>query len=312
MTRRRAQLGFTLLELTLAMLIGSIMVTAALGVFGALARADRAFESRADQTSQSEIIYLVAQRALRGLVVERPASQEEVEELGAPRLVLEPDLSADLPRMTEPGWSSQVILIGSERDRPQRLEVVVDRQPIMSDLMRASPDVTAEQLGLDPELFQPVAVAAERGAFELRPNGLATTGKPKWRLIWRPMIPMLDEEGVTRFFPAPEGYEVELASDITFLRWQAFVSGDRLLKHTCTQVLELPAYVELELQMAGGTMANWMFEIAWTIGPEVMPEEPESPGEGEPIEAPGEGAIGGEGEGTIRGTPIPLEGGTDR
>lgn len=296
MTTRRTHRAFTLLELTLAMLIGSLMVTAALGVFSALSRADRAFEERADQTSQTEIVYLVAQRALRGLVVEKPTTPEELEELGAPRLLLERDSTPNLPDMKEPGWSSQVILVGSDRNRPQRLELVVDQQPILSDMARANPDVTPQQLGLDPELYTRAPVAAERGAFELRPGEIADSGKRKWRLLWRPMVPMIDEEGVTLFFPAPDGYEVEIARDITFLRWQAFVSGERLLDHTCTQVLELPAYVELELQMSGGTMANWMFEIAWTIGPELMPEEPETPGE--PAEGePGQGE--GQGEGFI-------------
>ncbi len=265
MRARRAH-AFTLIELMAATLIGSLIVTSALGVFKALDRANTRFAVRYDHTVDMGRTYVAVQHALRGMVVSPiPASDN-----ATPRLTLN-----HVPgpiKMRAPGWaSSRVLVVGDERDQPQRLEVVVNEAPIESVAGQRLVRIGVESLGLDPDevsLAEPVAV---RGAFVLRPvssKGLT----PLWQLVWQPMIALRPTEGPVYFIQAPPELDVVLADDIVWCRWQVFYENERLLTHTATTVIDLPAYVELEIELTSGMMANWMFEIAWTEGPELEPQ----------------------------------------
>ena len=211
------------------------------------------------------------QRALREIVVSPiVAAGEEAPE---PRLVLSAERG--LARMRPPGWeSARVLVVGDERDQPQRFEMVVRRWPIESPTGRRLGGLRLEALGLDPDAFSLAEPVAMRGAFVLQPRGRTSTGRPMWRLLWQPMIAVRPTEEAVYFTPAPPAYEVVLAEGVLWCRWQVFFENERLLSHTATTVLDLPAYVELELELTSGMMANWMFEIAWSDGPEFEPEQP--------------------------------------
>jgi hypothetical protein len=260
--------AFTLIELVAASLIGSLIVTSALGVFAALDRANTRFATRYDQTTDMERTYVAVQHALRTMVISPAIDGEEGDEPA--RLALE-----HVPgpiKMRPPDWaSSRVMVVGDERDQPQRLEVVVSENPVPNPALQRLSDMGVELLGLDPETVSLAQPVATRGAFILRPVG-RTGQTPLWQLIWRPMIALRPAEGATYFTPAPSDFDVVLADDIVWCRWQVYFENQRLLSHSATTVLDLPAYVELELELTSGMMANWMFEIAWTEGPELEPE----------------------------------------
>ena len=289
--RRGASGGFTLIEMMSATLIGTLVVTSCVLVFAALSRADERFAVRYDDTMSMERTYLAVQRALREIVVSPiVAAGEEAPE---PRLVLSAERG--LARMRPPGWeSARVLVVGDERDQPQRFEMVVRRWPIESPTGRRLGGLRLEALGLDPDAFSLAEPVAMRGAFVLQPRGRTSTGRPVWRLLWQPMIAVRPTEDAVYFTPAPAAYEVVLAEGVLWCRWQVFFKNKRLLAHTATTVLKLPAYVELELELASGMMANWMFEIAWTNGPEFEPEQPGGSGtEGEEGGVAGGGSIDG-------------------
>lgn len=285
--KARTAHAFTLIELMAATLIGSLIVTSALGVFTALDRANARFALRYDHTTDMERTYIAVQRAMRGLVVS-PAIMES-EEPGPPRLALSHE-SGPI-KMRAPGWaSSRVLIVGDERDQPQRFELVVSSPPIQTDASRQFAQLGAGAMGFDPSELTLANSIAVRGAFVLRHVGYE--GRvPLWELVWQPMIAVRPEEGEPYFVPGPQQLEVVLAEDIVWCRWQVFYMNDRLLTHTATTVLDLPAYVELELELTSGMMANWMFEIAWTEGPEL-----------ESIPAPmgGDGGVGSETPGETR------------
>ncbi len=269
--------AFTLIELMAASLIGSLIVTSALGVFAALDRSNTRFATRYDQTIDMERTYIAVQRALRTMVIS-PALGPNA---GAVPTRLDLSHVPGPIKMRPPDWaSSRVMVVGDERDQSQRLEVVVRDNPIPSPALQRLAERGVELLGLDPEsvsLAQPVAT---RGVFILRPVG-RTGQTPLWQLVWQPMIALRPAEGATYFMPAPPEYDVVLADDIVWCRWQVYFENQRLLTHTATTVLDLPAYVELELELTSGMMANWMFEIAWTEGPELEPD-PTPLGTGDP------------------------------
>lgn len=296
---RGAASGFTLIEMMSATLIGTLVVASSVAVFAALSRADTRLAVRYDDTMGMERTYLAVQRALREIVVSPIVAAEE--QAPEPRLVLSAERG--LARMRPPGWeSSRVLVVGDERDRPQRLEVVVRRPPIESPTGRRLSELGLEALGLDPGAYSLAEPIAPRGAFVLRARGRTSAGRPVWRLVWQPMIAVRPTEGAVYFAPAPPAYQVVLAEDVLWCRWQVFFDNERLLSHTATTVLDLPAYVELELELASGMMANWMFEIAWTEGPELEPEQSGGAAtEGEP----GEGAEGGSIDGAVAPGDVP-------
>ncbi|MCH7793021.1 MAG: hypothetical protein IID31_12170 [Planctomycetes bacterium] len=297
--RRRAMGGFTLIEIMSATVIGSLVVASCVSVFAALSRADTQFAVRYDDTMDMERTYLAVQRALREIVVSSiVAAREEASE---PRLVLSAERG--LARMRPPGWeSARVLVVGDERDQPQRFEMVVRRWPIESPTGRRLGGLRLEALGLDPDAFSLAEPVAMRGAFVLQPRGRTSTGRPIWRLLWQPMIAVRPTEEAVYFTPAPPAYEVVLAEGVLWCRWQVFFENERLLSHTATTVLDLPAYVELELELASGMMANWMFEIAWSDGPEF---EPEQSGVAATPDEPDGGAVGGSIEGVVAPGDVP-------
>ncbi len=276
--------AFTLIELMAATLIGSLIVTSALGVFKALDRSNARFAVRYDHTVDMERTYVAVQHALRGMVVSPIPAPDDA----GPRLSL--SHQSGPIKMRAPGWaSSRVLVVGDERDQPQRLEVVVNEAPIPSVAGQRLARMGVESLGLDPTEFSLAEPVAVRGAFVLRPVG-SKNGTPLWQLVWQPMIALRPAEGAAYFAPGPPELDVVLADDIVWCRWQVFFQNERLLSHSAITVLDLPAYVELEIELTSGMMANWMFEIAWTEGPELEPQRTpiEGAGGNAGIGAPGE------------------------
>lgn len=134
-----------------------------------------------------------------------------------------------------------------------------------------------------------------RGVFELRPevdesvlrraraSGITTSGGGSglWAMWWREFPPQADEGADSADLAELARYsrsdvrEVKLISGLRQVRWQVFrtTRGDqldrvRVAKIAATHARELPAYVELKFETFDGRREHWMFELAWSTGPE--------------------------------------------
>jgi prepilin-type N-terminal cleavage/methylation domain-containing protein len=158
--RARFPRGFTLIEITLATTLGSIVLLACLGVYGAMQRSDRVLAVRFEQTSDVALVRTVIQRMMGSLAMsdeQRPPSgdeaskraergKKEAEDLTKkagdgknsdrqsqaddplryrPRLLLSPDTSGAVQ-----GVLRRASIAGASGGGPQRLEIVAMRPPI--------------------------------------------------------------------------------------------------------------------------------------------------------------------------------------
>ncbi|MBX3381532.1 MAG: hypothetical protein KF805_15660 [Phycisphaeraceae bacterium] len=132
-----------------------------------------------------------------------------------------------------------------------------------------------------------------RGAFEIRPMLTDSNiearrdGKPVLYELWWNPLPAAKETTKTSILsansteassqPADDprtlqawGEPVLLADNLVKCHWQLFSTGEKRSSHNAVWDRELPAYVEFEVQTKTGLYENWMFEIGWTKGPELV------------------------------------------
>ncbi len=201
--------AFTLIEVMLAAALGSLVLVACLGVYGALQRSDKVLGERFDHTGQIANVRLVISRMMSSLAMsdeQRPPQGEEAgkrvadgkkeaEELakkaaegkdskrdGAegsdplkyrPRLALTNDNSKQVG-----GVLRRASIAGSAGELPQRLEIVSMRSPLPPDFGQslnpkmyqgAAKQQEAERRTLMGEL-PPTFALPMRMALELRPD----------------------------------------------------------------------------------------------------------------------------------------------
>jgi prepilin-type N-terminal cleavage/methylation domain-containing protein len=269
--------GFTLMEMVLASVIGGILLLACLGLFGAMDRADRALAVRHRQAEDMATLHLAMERAFSNLLMAtdvQAAAQLQnraVNERGEqqspprPRLLLEDDQG------------------GLGGGSVQRLEVVVSRAPVPPGFRRE----------FAAEVEELVLGGPVRGVFELRPEGEAMA------MWWRP-LPRAEDEPDGHLFhtdPRDDPRASMLASGITEAQWLVFRNRQREPHISALTVHELPAHMELHVRMNGGYAAQWMFEVAWSNGPETIEE----------IAAEAEQVLAGEQMGGRRGPGSPQQ-----
>lgn len=285
MTRGR---GFTLVEVLLAAALGGVVVLSALGVALAMQRSEQRLGARGSAVAELATLHGVVQEALLNIVATdaaRPTgdavgdadsvnldlTQDEATELERPRIILGPDPS----------------LVASGPEPIQSLEIVLRTPPAAFSLAQT---ITEEEAAAIEETR-----SAVRGVFELRPEDDGAG----YELWWRPLLPS-GEPMSPSDTDARDLSALRLAGDITGLRWQMLktrvgadtLTRDRLIEHQATWVDELPAYIELEVATEQGVYANWMFEIGWTLGPEIVSPPSDDTGDGD-----GSGDGGGNGDG---------------
>ncbi len=145
----------------------------------------------------------------------------------------------------------------------------------------------AEELSVEEEAALPVR--AVRGAFEMHPQpprGWRAPGIPQqpadvldpfvptglWELWWMPLPPPGSEDvevSAREAAYAGAGRPYLVAGDLKYVRFTAFFARGHRQDLVSTWTGDLPAYVELQAETAGGLKANWMFEVDWATGPEV-------------------------------------------
>ncbi len=95
------------------------------------------------------------------------------------------------------------------------------------------------------------------------PGSGELSSAPLFDLWWVPLPPRPPEgweAGIDRAYgPGPDSYKI--ASDIRFARWQVFSKRERKTEVMVTTENEIPAFIELEIEMGSGLWSNWMFEV---------------------------------------------------
>ena len=347
MRRRRtphlARGGFTLVELTLTMVVGSLVLVGVLGIFSATRSMERVFSARFEHSTDLAITQGTIRRAMLSLHVQSDAeapsedtNNEGVEAVGAPerpRMIL-----GDSPLVSGADWT------------PQRFELVVSAPPIALDTMSSAGMWARAEDQEDTLDFSGPGGSTMRSAFELRRDGtrealmrragilpddgpLSEGTDPErddrgWTLWWRPIpesesrwlrdgnAPRPDDAGGVETIRERFSGAVRLAEGIEACRWQVFFGDEKITQYTGTYQRDIPAYMEFEILLTNGQFATWMFEVDWTIGddPLVAQDEAagggdgggEDDGDGDGEDGPGGGPGGGDpqrGTGGLRGDP---------
>lgn len=325
--------GFTLIEVSLALVLSGLVLAGCLSVFIALRNAEGTFAARFERTNELDITHTSFSRAMLSLqmreaqtgTVVRAGSDTEAtqneEDTDRPRLILETDMTVE-PDST--GWI------------PQRLEVVCATPPVPSGLAsRAAEWYTAasKEDSLDFSALDG-SQGITRGVFELKPAGsrervmqrlglisasdaylteeqlqaqLDPNAPPNWTLWWRPILTDEAEQLVSGYGPLPDtvGNEEEirarLAGAIPLLRdierciWEMYKEDQFINEHTGIEMEDLPAYAQFEVILKNQQYASWMFEIDWVIGDD-------------PVDVASAGSIG---EDTGEGTDDPAGNGNN-
>ncbi len=280
--RRR---GFTLLEIILSSVLGSVIVIATWSLFSTVNAADRRSRERASDAIQLSNVHRVLSRAFQTIqTAERTrvvSAQPNTANLAIPSSFegINPDEAAKRGRVPR-------VVLGPDPGRSgQRLEMVLAEAPIRGARL--------QRAGYDP------STNAVRGAFRLAPSERGPRGSHD--LVWEMYQPLESETDVdadrsvsaTRVIA--EGLE-----DLRIRFWKSEPRSQELKPMMTAEVVleaDLPAYAEVAVRLASGRTVNWMFEIGWTPGPE--PLAASSPGlippETDPAGGPSPASSGGTG-----------------
>lgn len=256
--------GFTLIETVLALIVGTLVLAATLGVLTTVQRSDVALTDHAREMNDLARTQSTVRRAMDTLLAAPTGSVRGVLGLGADSEVLAGILDTAFPDPI-PGLPARLEMTTGQNPR---LEAVLSR-PLLD-----VPAPGARSLGDNDRLAVSAgSLPGHRGAFELRPEPGAK-GPTLW---WVPLPPPETPEWVV-FDPATLPPPHRLCREITLLRWTAFIDKARVPEVRATESIQYPAYIELEIATAGGGYGNWTFELGWTVGPELdAPPETEQP-----------------------------------
>lgn len=267
MTHRR---GFTLLETTLALVIGSLILAATLGVLFAVENADRALADQSRQMNDLAATQDAVRRAMATLVMAPQGTirsalqgQRTEEEIEAILSTQYPDAVGGVP------WRFEM----RPGDRP-RLEVVLNRP-----LLDAVPDRRGATPASDRSDTERVIGArqllAHRGAFELRDpqpsrRARSVSERPAGPDLWWVPLPPAGSMTAAVFDEASLPPPTRLCRDVALLKWTAFIDSERVPAVRASEARQLPAFLELEIRTAGGGYGNWTFELGYESGPEFI------------------------------------------
>lgn len=305
--------GFTLVETLLATTLAGVVVVGALGVLGALQRADASLARRFDSASELTSLHKAFTAAFQEIVVSpndasanqsqtTTAGTRDADAVGEARGSARTGTTTERPRVIL--GMDEGALVGSrgvfdlatwEESRPQSLEIVLENPPGGYAFPRRFTTDDIASLNLTG--------GGVRGVFELRPD--PDDGRA-WVLWWRPVR----EDGSAwsaDYEVNREANALRLAGGLTLFRVRVFDNRERKTLYEATGQKELPAYIEIELRTVSGLYANWMFEIDWKVGDEQhvateeelasneADEETDGEGAGGPTDRPGGGPGGGPG-----------------
>ncbi|MEQ9206033.1 MAG: hypothetical protein RLN78_01560 [Phycisphaerales bacterium] len=338
--------AFTLVEMTLAVVVGALVLLGVSGVFAAARNMDRIFGDQYEHSTQLHITQMTIRRALLSLQIAEDQRQVNAITEGLntsdtnpvdtrPRIILEADpIYGNLPGV----W------------QPQRFEVVLSTPPIgLNMATKAAAWARINDRDQDSLDFSS-ADASEgvlRSVFELRPSGerervmravgvldpdpkederiqLLPFASEGWTLWWRPIL--LTESNFLRYGGSPLSDTVgtqdeiryrlagaiPLVQNIELCSWTVYKSDERVDEYAAQSMSDLPAYAEFELMLKNGQYASWMFEVDWVLGddPLELAEEDDITGTNDGTgNEDGDNGIGGGGGGGQNDPSPPGDGG---
>jgi hypothetical protein len=303
---RRARAGFTLLELVLAAVLGTLVMGGVLAILFSLERTGTSLQRRGDEAAGLQRTRLVMERAFGSILTApvqftRTAAGTTSEEETAPaRVLLEPDPNLDV-LLERPELAG-----GATVTPAQRLEIVLIDPPVPAsardpfDLARAIEQRTKQDreaarqaeedsgsTTIPAALVRPPstddAVRAVRGAFELRPQPRSARAAPDapqaYELWWMPihledsatdatLEDQGDEQLTTDVAKASRERPYLIAGNLTYIRWRMFDDREKKTEFRAVAANKLPAYIEMQVRTRGGLEAEWLFEVGWAVGPE--------------------------------------------
>ena len=299
MTRR----GFTLLEVSLAVMLAALVMITALGLFVSLDRSDRRFEQRFNDVNDLDKLQTALRRAFSNLAVTDetpppgtpgvksngggpnpaqvgPASADAASSLGgggssdgrtfpAPRLRITEDTDPSVQSMVN---RSKALAGGSGSGvlAPQVIELVTAGQPV--------PDTDPNSLTSGGVTRAALAqgIILNRAAIYVRPSPLdppdATEDERTWQVLYTRLMPR-DRVQVLGGPLGPTqvaGEPIVLASGIKYFNVRVFKERAWTRTLEATYFQHLPAYFQVEVETASGVWAKWIFEVGWLLGPETQ------------------------------------------
>jgi prepilin-type N-terminal cleavage/methylation domain-containing protein len=284
--KRRGGQGFTLVELMLALALATVVLGVVLSMLRMLVVVDRRGLERFEQTVDLSIAHRSLSRMMQNLLAAPPP----VPASPAPPPGLATEMEAQVERALAEGAEQadgESALLdaasGQARDALARFEIYFEEfgpnvdlprlelvtslppvRPIDSPLLDEIYDQAyAEALGYTVQEANELALqraytSAYRGALEVRPV-LDDTGTPvEWVLQYAPID--------------PPSRPVILVRDIRGLFWQALPSASKGSQWADVWVAwEAPQYpiaVRLAMSLGDGTIVDWVFETAVSVGGE--------------------------------------------
>lgn len=272
--------AFTLLETVLAMVVGILVLTAALGVMSSVRGSDTSLAIRATQQRELADTRIAVASALSRL---RPAPNNIIRQTfpqGTGDDAFDAIFDTAYPAPIE-GLPHHFEL--SDESGKPTLEVVVDRLPqgtYQPDAPTEQPESATGEVASGRLTFDDLL--GFRGAFELRPSEEITA----YELWWKPLPPRTLPAGAIfdeSTLPEPK----RLCGHVAELRWSAFIDSTKVARVRAVEARQLPAYIELEITTTDGLYASWMFELGWIPGLEVPESEEAAPSPVPPDTDPG-------------------------
>jgi len=284
--------AFTLIELSVASLIGAIIVLATVMLLASISRNQRLVDARYQQASDLASTHAALERIFGSLVMtDQPRPPRRPPSRTPSRTGADPDEPAPIPPrfIIEP--DPRLGVGGSARSiTPQRVIVTIDPQAVPRTIYSTDQSTNAFEILASRDAFPPVPAytsGAVRGVLELRPDeprrADARQSSPNadehaYTLWWRSLEPGQhpDDPPLEGVAPGAEGLSralerrgaVPLLPGLVRCRWEVYQRRERKQDYTGTWMTDLPAYVMIEVQTAAGQYANWLFDVAWTEGPE--------------------------------------------
>ncbi len=296
--------GLTLVELTLAIVVGSLVLLGISGVFAATRNMDRIFGDQYNSSTQLHITQMTIRKALLSLQI----SQDQraipgVDEESAREVFDEPIDRSRIILQTDPVYQSM-----QGNWIPQRFEVVLSTPPIALNMAtKAAAWARINDRDEDSLNFSSTDASGGvmRSVFELRPDNSrerimrrvgimdpdpkadeqlrlvsnAPTPTPTgWTLWWRPIlntesnflraggIPLGDSAGTEDEIRFRLAGAIPLIKDIQRCSWTIYKSDVKVNEYEALSMSDLPAYAEFEILLNTGQYASWMFEVDWTVG----------------------------------------------
>ncbi|MEK6701464.1 MAG: hypothetical protein AABZ53_04315 [Planctomycetota bacterium] len=296
MTRR----AFTILELTLASAIATLVVMGAFAVFTAMNKSDRRLAAQYVHVNEIERTRRAFLNTFTSLVMsDRPQQRRSTGDAtnrATPVPSGKPE-SSDTSKGDASGGSKSDpagvrpppprIVLGAADSTDffgqtmQRLEVVLSRSPVptkssSADFKSIKDDHIVQETAARNNTSTDGGSQAIRGAFILRAQEAAPAFDARenslnvQELWWVPLPPPAEEGDVNeRPLAASAGYPTRLLSDIIQCRWQFFQKDEWHEAIEVTWSNDLPAYVKVTLELANGARTEWLLEVDYTVGAEV-------------------------------------------